>query len=286
MSSAFHWRASRHLRVLAYHGVADDERFAAQLDLLAREAHPIALDDLLVALAGGTGLPRKAVLVTFDDADPSHARRALPLLRERAIPAVAFVVTGVVDTHVPFWWNEVTEVVEAEGSGDGSGRKAAHLVAALKRVPDGERLSTLEQLRRNGHRVRAEQITADEIRELAAAGIAIGNHTVTHPILPRCPDAKVQAEIAEAHEALSRLIGHTPRVFAYPNGDADQRSVRVLESLGYEAAFLFDHRICTLPVEDRFRVSRLRINGDDGLDQARAVLSGAHPAIHRLLGRP
>lgn len=96
------------LRILAYHAIADlrddpvlaeygvsPELFAAQLDDLA--AHGWQFVDLDAALAwlGGEGaLPRRAILVSFDDAYTDLLEVAAPLLSERDIPAVVFAVAG------------------------------------------------------------------------------------------------------------------------------------------------------------------------------------------------
>lgn len=281
----FRRRADRRLRVLAYHGIADPDRFAAQLDFLAAELAPVSLERLIAALDGGEPLPPRAVLVTFDDGERSLLEAGLPLLAERAVPAAAFVVAGLIGTSTPPWW------VEAEALGarrpprlDGSG---PDLVRALKRLPDEERRRTLDELRKSvGTPPPAvPQLTAAELRRLEAGGVAVGSHTWSHPILPRCGDAAVSEEIRRAHEALTAVLGRPPLAFAYPNGDADPRAERELAALGYRAAFLFDHRLSPAPPPERFRISRLRVSSDTSIDRFRIVLSGLHPALHRLRGR-
>jgi GT2 family glycosyltransferase/peptidoglycan/xylan/chitin deacetylase (PgdA/CDA1 family) len=94
--------------VLAYHAVADlsgdpvlsefgvpAERFAGQLEALLRHGRRfVDLDTLLGALAGHRHLPRRALLMTFDDAYEDLENTALPALRNHDIRAVAFVVAG------------------------------------------------------------------------------------------------------------------------------------------------------------------------------------------------
>jgi peptidoglycan/xylan/chitin deacetylase (PgdA/CDA1 family)/GT2 family glycosyltransferase len=81
-------------RVLAQYGIRP-ERFAAQLDMLARRGHCfVGLDDVLAMLSGGASLPPKAVLVTFDDAYADLVPAASAALSERGIPALVFAVSG------------------------------------------------------------------------------------------------------------------------------------------------------------------------------------------------
>ncbi|HEU5100245.1 MAG TPA: polysaccharide deacetylase family protein, partial [Roseiflexaceae bacterium] len=98
----------RPLRVLAYHAIANlagapvlaaygvpPHAFHHQLASLQRFGyHFISPDEFLRFLQGRAGLPRRPVLVTFDDCYEDLLTSALPVLAERAIPAVAFAVSG------------------------------------------------------------------------------------------------------------------------------------------------------------------------------------------------
>jgi peptidoglycan/xylan/chitin deacetylase (PgdA/CDA1 family) len=92
--------------VLAYHAIADmrgdrvlapysvpPQLFAEQLDALAAAGwNFVDLDAVLAALDGERPLPKKAVLISFDDAYVDLLEAALPVLEQRGIPAVVFAV--------------------------------------------------------------------------------------------------------------------------------------------------------------------------------------------------
>lgn len=96
------------LRILCYHAIADlagapvveaygvpPKQFRRQLDLLRRWGFQfIDAEEFLRFLQGRAGLPRRAVLLTFDDCYRDLLDAALPILEEKHIPAVAFAVTG------------------------------------------------------------------------------------------------------------------------------------------------------------------------------------------------
>ncbi len=275
------WSARR-LTVLAYHGVEDAERFAAQLDCLVDDAHPISLDTAVSALVGGTELPSNAVLLTFDDGDRSVLERGLPLLRACGVPAVVFAVGSLLDTDEPFWWTEVEALVGAGGQVDGVDGDGRDVVSYLKRRPDDERRAAIAGLRIGREQVRQPQLTTDDLRQLEAGGVVVGNHTLTHPILARCRTARIEIELEQAHGRLTDALGHAPTAFAYPNGDHDPRVPPVLRRLGYDVAFLFDHRLAAVPAADPFRVSRLRISSDAPVARLKTMLSGLNPALHQL----
>jgi peptidoglycan/xylan/chitin deacetylase (PgdA/CDA1 family) len=281
--------AARRLTVLAYHGVDDPASFRRQLGHLVAVARPVSLEEVVDAVVGRRRpLPPRAVLVTFDDGHRSLLDAGLPLLRERGIPAVAFVVAGLLDTQTPFWWAEVEQLLGRGGRvGTHDGLPPSALVARLKAAPDADRLAAIEQLRRTASAPAppAPQLRRDELPLLEAAGVAVENHTWSHPCLPRCDDRKAAAEADDAHHALLEALGRAPRAFAYPNGDWDQRTERALAAAGYAVAFLFDHRVNPAMPRHPLRLSRVRVNSHDTLDRFAILLSGLHPALHHARGR-
>ena len=284
VQAAFRWSASRRLAVLAYHGVDDPERFAQHLDHVRRTASALSIEEALEAFEGRRPLPKRAVLITFDDGHRSVLEAGLPLLRERGLPAVAFVIAGLLDTDRPFWWSEVAELARRGGVAEGISAPSPRDVAvALKRVPDERRRAAIQELRAtaDGGAEPAHQLSADEVRTLESAGVAIGNHTWSHPCLSRCEDEVVRREIEKSHVRLTEVLGHAPIVFAYPDGDRDARAVSHLRGLGYRAAFLFDHRLSAERPADPFAVSRLRINSDATVDRMQTIASGLHPSLLR-----
>ncbi|HEY2704446.1 MAG TPA: polysaccharide deacetylase family protein [Candidatus Dormibacteraeota bacterium] len=69
--------------------------FARQMALLhADGAHTVSLADVMQALAGGTPLPPRPVVLTFDDGHDDFAYRAVPVLQENGLTATSFVVPG------------------------------------------------------------------------------------------------------------------------------------------------------------------------------------------------
>ena len=280
--------AARRLTVLAYHGVDHPASFRRQLDHLVAVARPVSLEEVVDAVRLRRPLPPRAVLVTFDDGHRSLLDAGLPLLRERGVPAVAFVVAGLLDTRTPFWWTEVEQLLARGGrAGSHDDLTPAALVNRLKAAPDAERLAAIEELRRTASAPAppAPQLRREELPLLEAAGIAVENHTWSHPCLPRCDDRKAAAEADDAHRALREALGRAPRAFAYPNGDWDQRAEQALAGAGYETAFLFDHRSNPSTPRHPLRISRLRVSSTTSLGRFAMIVSGLHPALHRARGR-
>jgi peptidoglycan/xylan/chitin deacetylase (PgdA/CDA1 family) len=73
----------------------------------------------------------------------------------------------------------------------------------------------------------------DLLREQAAAGHSIGNHTYHHVNLTRIPPTDVAAEIKACGEVIQSITGKVPHLFRPPGGDYDRNIAEVAEALGY-----------------------------------------------------
>ena len=72
----------------------------------------------------------------------------------------------------------------------------------------------------------------DMTRKMAAAGMEIGSHTVTHPNLAAVSNDKVQREVAGNSELIKKHTGVTPIVFRPPYGSHNQSVAKVIGDNG------------------------------------------------------
>jgi peptidoglycan/xylan/chitin deacetylase (PgdA/CDA1 family) len=217
----------------------------------------LPLEQATAALACG-GLPARALAITFDDGYADNCTVALPILRQLDLHATFFVSTAFLDGG-RMWNDTVIEAVrEATGTeldlaGIGLGvhriatpedrRQAiAALLRQLKYLPLALRQSQADAIGAMA-RVRLPEglmMTGAQLRTLAAAGMGIGGHTMTHPILAELDDAAARQEIGGGREALEAMVRQPVRLFAYPNGkpgqDYNAAHVRMTTELGFTAA--------------------------------------------------
>ena len=282
--SGFASLVTRHrLRVLAYHGIPDVAAFTRQLDHLATHFHTVSGVEVADALDGGPELEDRSVWITFDDGAPEVVRAGLPLLVERGLVATAFVCAGMIGSRSPYWWATV-DAAAALGlvsaiEGDTTNGQVA--VGRLKRMDDDRRraiVSDLDsQLKVQGHDLVQEQLTVDDLRRWVEAGFEIGNHSWDHPCLDHCSPAQQEGQVTLAHERLTEMVGSSPTLFAWPNGNAAAPALSVLRNLDYRLVAAFDHRICPAS-PDPWALPRLRVDTDVDLARFRSIISGAHPA--------
>jgi peptidoglycan/xylan/chitin deacetylase (PgdA/CDA1 family) len=256
---------------LSYHRIGDAGRskydrkgWSASADLL--DAHlrlilrhfeligPGQLDDVV---RSGRG---RYVVLTFDDGYRDSFDVALPVLRSHGATASFFPITGFVDRPRIPWWDEIAWMVrtsarEAVPSGwwlpepvsyDEPDRERAvvALLERYKRLPGEETGAFLDWLAEATASGRHPEDGADElwltwdmVRELRRAGMTIGGHTVTHPVLPSLSPEDQRAEIAGCRKRIEAELGERMTAFAYPGGRFDAVTRECVAAEGVEVAF-------------------------------------------------
>jgi poly-beta-1,6-N-acetyl-D-glucosamine N-deacetylase len=214
----------------------------------------------------------KRVLVTVDDGDPSFYQVFYPEATRLQIPVVLFVVTSLIETEQPFWWDEVVYYL-----GEAKGNKE---VRRLKSITNQERLQYLKTLKANSNKapLKYQQLSVAQLQEMQAAGVLIANHSHTHPMFDQCTEEEIRAELRASKAFFTQhgLKGY--EYFAYPNGNYNERVQKILIEEGIQYAFLFDHQLNKAPINP-MRISRLSVNDDTPLWKLRLILSGWHSRI-------
>jgi peptidoglycan/xylan/chitin deacetylase (PgdA/CDA1 family) len=240
---------------------ATQERFDAQVRFLARHYEPVALEQVLRGVRQRTNLPRRAVLITFDDGYRDFATAAWPILKRYQVPATLFVPTAYPD--------RLTLRNEEE-------RRASFLTirARLKGLLHDDAMQLVDRLCADlgGSREHENStiLSWQALRALASEGVSLASHTHTHPLLNRISRQQVRTEVATSIRTLEREIGPAFPVVSYPNGAHDDAVLDVLRQCGVELGFtqLPGHndlsacdplRICRINVTRRTTVALLRL---------------------------
>lgn len=111
--------------ILMYHRVDDVEldpwglavsprHFDHHLQVLRERSRPLSLAGMLNARQRGR-LPRRSVVVTFDDGYADNLYHAAPLLMRHQIPATVFVTVGGTGSEREFWWDELAHMMLRPG---------------------------------------------------------------------------------------------------------------------------------------------------------------------------
>ena len=235
----------------------DAATFSALMELVSGHFNVLPLSDAMVRLKARK-LPPRAVCITFDDGYANNHAVALPILSARRIPATVFVASGFLDGGRMFNDTIIESVRRAPASLDlrdiGLGsyrltddstraRAAEEIIGALKHRDPSERSRATDTIAsRVGLPEHSDlMMTRDQVRELHRAGIEIGAHTITHPILTALGAEEARREISASKSELEAIIGAPVTTFAYPNGkpgaDYAGAHVSMVSEAGFEAAF-------------------------------------------------
>lgn len=256
------------LSILIYHEVLDKadpmrpdtpdaHAFRWQMRLLRRYFRPLPLAEAVSRLRNGE-LPARSVCVTFDDGYRNNLEVATPILREFDVPATVFVATAFSGGRN--MWNDRIIDLAADPfltriNLDSLGRPAVditglrdrlrlvnELLPALKYRDYREREAAVDALYRDNGATEAasRMLTHHDIIRLSRSGVAIGAHTVDHPILKSLAPAEQRRQIESSKHTLENLTGRAVSSFAYPNGkpgtDYDEVAVQMVAEAGFTEA--------------------------------------------------
>lgn len=114
-------RFEHRVLILLYHRVAEPlldpwglsvaaDYFDEHLAVMRRTAPTMRLADVPDALLAGR-LPRRSIVVTFDDGYADNLYRAKPALLRHGVPATVFLTTGALGGTHEFWWDELERLL-------------------------------------------------------------------------------------------------------------------------------------------------------------------------------
>ena len=266
------------LRVLAYHDVKEPALFEKQISyLLSAGYNFITINQLFENLYHQTPLPSKPVLITFDDGDVSVLENGLPILTKYQLPSVLFVVTELIDSNKPFWWDKIIQSLKKDGANTDSINQA---VKTAKNKSNQERLIFLKEFKE----LESRQLTLNDLLFLQENNMSICNHSHTHPMFDKCTETEIETELNHTKDKFQKwgIDGFT--YFAYPNGNNNDIIKKKLADAGIKLVFLFDHALNKEKI-DPLSISRIRVNAHAELGEFKVKISGLHSFLMGLKQR-
>ena len=118
---------------------------------------------------------------------------------------------------------------------------------------------------------RSDYLTWGQVRVMHQGGMEFGSHSYSHPDLRGQSVDYMVWQIVGSQEALAERIGEAVRFFSYPVGSYDRQVIDVLRSAGFWAAVTTQQGTGHTS-DGLFELMRIRIRGDDTLDQFAAKL--------------
>lgn len=257
--------------VLMYHHVtpeggfinATPEHFRDQLAWLRQHGyHSLTCAQLADHLAGKP-IPKRSVLLTFDDGYLDNYVYAWPLLKEYGFNAVVFLVTSWI--------------------GDGPVRPHAGDSTQLPATPDHQAcMQLLEQGLTDDFALRWS-----EVELMQADGvIEFHSHTHTHTRWDKTDPAQknqhIQQELRLSRQTLLERLGNCSEHFCWPQGYFDEDYVRIAQEEGFR--YLYTTRAFgqNRVGSDPLSIFRFAVRDTNGASLGRRVKIAAAPVVGRL----
>ncbi len=300
-------------------GLVTAETFRRQLQLLIRQYSVISPPEFLAWCEGKHELPPRAVLLTCDDDLRNTLTEMVPILQENRLSCLFFVTGGsLCEVPAMLWCEELylmllaakEEIAFELAHGEFVAKSITvpekrrlwwNLVKYLSRYNASARRSLLDDVRGQLHlpddwstalltdplRRRFLMLNRAELRALVDAGMEVGAHTLTHPILSQLSAEEAWCEISESRTKLEAAIGRPVWALAYPFGDeasVTEREREMAERAGFTCAFVNSGGGLGAQMP-RFALRRVHVTSTMNLGEFEAHVSGFYRSLReRLLG--
>lgn len=244
--------------VLHFHRTPSAAWFRQALETIGRLYRFVAIDDVRGYFHGGQRFDG-ACHLTFDDGDRSFVDVALPVLEALSAPATLFIAPEVLASGRPYWFQQlrylrqhvdeeaIRQQVAAQMGWNSAQLASCSLVALFKTLPLAAMWRVIDTLEQQYDLPPAPPANIS-LQEAVALDrhplVAIGAHSLTHPVLANESAAESERQISGSVQQLAALLGRPVRDFAYPNGvaglDYGPREQASLRAAGVELAFATD----------------------------------------------
>jgi peptidoglycan/xylan/chitin deacetylase (PgdA/CDA1 family) len=292
------------------------DSFRRQMRFIRKQHNVISPTEFLLWCQGGHELPPRSVLLTCDDGLRSSLSDMLPILQGFDLECL-FFVTGASLSPTPtmLWYEELylmfmaapehftLELLEigvrAEVSQQEKRPSWWNLVTKLSQYDLNRRRTLLARIRMQlgfSEQWDAEyrddpvlsrrflMLSLTELHQLREAGMSIGAHTLSHPMLSQSSQDVAWREISECKQNLELALEQEMWALAYPFGNSSSVTSRELEMAkraGFKAAFLnaggaFGRQT------PKFALPRIHITADMSLAEFEAHISGFHRSLQEL----
>jgi peptidoglycan/xylan/chitin deacetylase (PgdA/CDA1 family) len=292
------------------------DSFRRQMRFIRKQDNVISPREFLLWCEGGHELPPRSVLLTCDDGLRSSLFDMLPILQGLDLECL-FFVTGASLSPTPtiLWYEELylmflaapecftLELLEiglrAKVSQQEKRTSWWELVTKLSQYDLNRRRTLLARIRMQlglseqwdaAYRDdpvlsrRFLMLNLAELHQLCDAGMTIGAHTLSHPMLSQSSPDVAWSEISESKRNLEQALPQEMWALAYPFGDSSSvtsRELQMAKRAGFKTAFLNAGGDFGMETS-RFALPRVHITADMSLAEFEAHISGFHRSLQEL----
>ncbi len=242
--------------IINFHAVHDAAWMDQVLRLLKKLYHPVSIKDIEAFYYANKPL-RNTCHITFDDGDKSFYTNVFPLLKKYNIPASIYISPKITLDGGNFWFQEIRgydqeklrEIIGVYLEKDYEDIRSIPVAALMRNF----KINQMWMIIRDYQKLTSTPPKADmnmnvaNILELHKSGlVAIGAHTMNHPILKNETDEIAHSEITNSINQLCSLLQSQVHYFAYPNGipgiDFSEREINILRGTEVKIALSTENK--------------------------------------------
>lgn len=274
-------------RILMYHRVIGDDEvakaetepgmcitrsmFERQMEYLSKHRNLLDLEELARLIKNNQPIPRKAVVITFDDGWIDNYQNGFDILKKYKVPATIFLPSDFVLTgslppfqqanvllSEPGIWpdraaillKQMLEERQLFDTLNGVDRENFDQIVStpvgwletLDRCPSDAVIDMAQRMKAEAGYEPGEWdkirwiMNWDEINQMAAAGVRFGGHGKTHDHFNRIPAEQIRDELEVSKKILEDNLKRPMTTFAYPAGRCHPVAKQLVEESGFECA--------------------------------------------------
>lgn len=308
---------SDNLTILAYHRIYDmgneddfpfdpelisatTNDFKAQMSYVKKHYNPITFNNLINHINHGKKLPKRPIIISFDDGHEDNYTNAFPILKNLEIPATIFISTEYIDSDRIFWFDWIAHLIYKTNSKnislnngsfistinegiDARRSLTAELLNYLMTLPNTIRKDCLVEIDQQldveisiSDNKKSSALSWSQVVEMSNNNIEFGSHTVSHPILSKLDDNELEFELKNSKEEIQNYIHKQVDIIAYPVGGSMEFNDKVTNSckkLDYLLGISYISGVESLPIKKMFSLKRLHVERYTNMNRFKALLA-------------
>lgn len=259
----------------------DPKLFEQQLAFLRKRYHFVPLEDCLTdPMAYISSKPLASIV--FDDGYKDFIEYAFPILQKNELPSSLYIVTDCADQIGTIWTYELDQLFWKTNkkkltlqypdqplqkffwsSPEERMQFGKKLKPQLKQVDNQIRESICTQVKDQFDDVQLPKdlyLNWEEIRQLSRAGVQIGSHTVSHPMLGNITeDHRLTHELTYSAKRIQDELGFFPKTISYPIGSYSSEVKEKAKSIGYQFGLAVNQERYHNSRNDDFEIPRIEL---------------------------
>jgi peptidoglycan/xylan/chitin deacetylase (PgdA/CDA1 family) len=278
--------------------IVSSQSFEKQMQFIAETCNAISLKSYIVSVKNQLTLPKRTVIITFDDGWKDNFNYAFPILKRLKIPATIFLTTGYIEQKDIFWQEQIRYLLHIIKDNKQTKLELKNYlikfkndlpelskISSLNIIDDENIITILKSIDQKLHNNFINELMKilnypqlpyhmhdfldwNDIRIMKNHGLEFGSHTVNHLLLDKTDKDTLWNELKKSKEQIEMRIGEEVYALAYPNGNFNNDVIEAAQKTGYLCAVTTiegnNTTHCDLMRLKRINISEKRFSGPNG----------------------